>query len=201
MPRFDYPESMSRLVLRLRALPGVGPRGAERMALWILQQGRAAAHDLARSLDDTLAAVRSCDTCGFFSENNACPACGARVPEPDVLCVVEQATDVMSIERSGSFAGRFHVLGGRLSPLDNIGPEKLRIAALLQNLDGVTEVILALGSDVEGEATANYLARLLEGRVLKITRPAQGLPAGGALEQADALTLSRALAARAHFTP
>jgi len=191
---------MRDLVRRLRALPGVGPRGAERMALWLLQGGRAAAHDLARGIEETLATVNACPKCGFFAEDAHCPACHARIGEPDVLCVVEQATDVISIERSGSYAGRFLVLGGRLSPLDNIGPENLRISTLLENLDGVDEVILALGSDVEGEATANYLARLLEGRVRKITRPAQGLPAGGGLEQADALTLARALAARSSIT-
>ena len=145
-----------------------------------------------------MAQVRPCSLCGFFTENDPCPLCTDPNRDPSLLCIVEQATDILPLERSGAFQGRYHALGGRISPLDHIGPEHLRIPALLQRLKEhpPTEVILALGGDVEGEATSHYIAHLLQEHTLKVSRLAQGLPAGSGLEYADELTLSRALTGR-----
>ncbi len=196
MARIEYPEAVGALVEELRRLPGVGPRSAERMAIWLLQSAKADPLALAAVLEKAKAEVVSCPTCGFFATADRCAICADHSREP-VICVVEQATDVLPLERSGVFKGRYHCLGGKLSPLDNVTPEDLRIGQLLQRIEGenVPEVILAPGSDVEGEATANYLASLLRGKC-HITRIAQGLPAGGGLEHADALTLARALEGR-----
>lgn len=196
MARIEYPEAVGALVDQLRRLPGVGPRSAERMAIWLLQSAKADPLALAAVLEKAKAEVISCPTCGFFATAERCAICADTSREP-VLCVVEQATDVLPIERSGVFKGRYHCLGGKLSPLDNVTPEDLRIGQLMKRIEAenVPEVILAPGSDVEGEATANYLASLLRGKC-HITRIAQGLPAGGGLEHADALTLARALEGR-----
>jgi recombination protein RecR len=198
MRKADYPEAVQHLILHLRQLPGVGPRGAERIALWMLQGGRAAAADLAASVGATLAGVANCPVCGFFSAaGGACPLCDDPARDRSLLCIVEQPSDVLPIERTGAFAGLYHVLGGKLSPLDNVGPDQLRLAPLRPRLcDGVAEVILALGSDVEGEATCHYLRDHLAGCPCRVTRLAQGMPAGGGLESADTLTLLRAMAGR-----
>ena len=196
MARIEYPEAVGALVEELRRLPGVGPRSAERMAIWLLQSAKADPLALAAVLEKAKAEVVSCPTCGFFATADRCAICADHSREP-ILCVVEQATDVLPLERSGVFKGRSHCLGGKLSPLDNVTPEDLRIGQLLRRIEAenVPEVILAPGSDVEGEATANYLASLLRGKC-HITRIAQGLPAGGGLEHADALTLARAMEGR-----
>ena len=196
MARIEYPEAVGALVEELRRLPGVGPRSAERMAIWLLQSAKADPLALAAVLEKAKAEVVSCPTCGFFATVDRCAICADHSREP-ILCVVEQATDVLPLERSGVFKGRYHCLGGKLSPLDNVTPEDLRIGQLLRRIEAenVPEVILAPGSDVEGEATANYLASLLRGKC-HITRIAQGLPAGGGLEHADALTLARAMEGR-----
>lgn len=196
MARIEYPEAVGALVEELRRLPGVGPRSAERMAIWLLQSAKADPLALAAVLEKAKAEVVSCPTCGFFATADRCAICADHSREP-VICVVEQATDVLPLERSGVFKGRYHCLGGKLSPLDNVTPEDLRIGQLLRRIEAenVPEVILAPGSDVEGEATANYLASLLRGKC-HITRIAQGLPAGGGLEHADALTLARAMEGR-----
>jgi len=196
MAKIEYPESVTELVAELRRLPGVGPRSAERMAIWLLQSPKADPAALAESLVRAKGEVHACATCGFFATGERCSVCDHPNREA-VLCVVEQATDVLPMERSGVFKGRYHCLGGRLSPLDNVTPEDLRIGSMLQRIESeaVEEVILALGADVEGEATANYLAGLLKGRC-RVTRLAQGLPAGGGLEHADALTLARAMEGR-----
>ena len=192
----DYPGPFAALVRELRRLPGVGPRSAERMALWLLDDG-----ERPTALADALAAardgVRQCADCGFFAVEEKCVICLDHDRE-DLLCVVERATDILPIERSGAFRGLYHALGGRLSPLEHVGPEDLRLAELTSRLErGVfTEVILALSTDVEGEATANYLSDLLAPRGVKVSRLAQGMPAGGGLEHADELTLARAMAGR-----
>ncbi len=196
MARIEYPEAVGRLVEEFRRLPGVGPRSAERIAIWLLQSAKADPLALARALELAKEEVVACPVCGFFATAERCAICADSSREP-VICVVEQATDVLPLERSGAFKGRYHCLGGKLSPLDNVTPDDLRIGSLLARIEreGVPEIILAPGSDVEGEATANYLAGLLRGRC-RITRIAQGLPAGGGLEHADALTLARALEGR-----
>ena len=199
MKRIDFPEPVKLLIAELKRLPGVGPRSAERIAVWLLQSPKANPAPLAESLVSAKAAVRPCPQCGFFATADGCDVCDDPVRDDSLLCVVEQATDVLPLERSGAFRGRYHCLGGKLSPLDRVSPEDLRIPSLVRRIeaaDGEIEVILALGSDVEGEATANYLADLLRGRNCRLTRIAQGLPAGGGLEHADELTLMRAMQGR-----
>jgi len=196
MARIEYPEAVGKLVDELRRLPGVGPRSAERIAIWLLQSAKADPMALAAALEKAKDEVVACPVCGFFATAERCAIC-ADPSRESVLCVVEQATDVLPLERSGAFKGRYHCLGGKLSPLDNVTPDDLRIGSLLRRIEHeeVSEVILAPGSDVEGEATANYIASLLKGKC-HVTRIAQGLPAGGGLEHADALTLARALEGR-----
>lgn len=192
----DYPDSFRALVRELRRLPGVGPRGAERMALWLIEDLERPA-SFSAALMDARNGVMRCRMCGFFSETETCVVCADDGRE-QILCVIERVTDVLPIERSGAFHGHYHVLGGRLAPLEHVGPEDLRIRELMERLGSgrYREVILALSTDVEGDATANYLAELLAPRGISVTRLAQGMPAGGGLEHADELTLSRALSGR-----
>jgi recombination protein RecR len=202
MRRADFPEPVKALVAELKRLPGIGPRSAERVAVWLLQSAKANPVALAERLLVAKESVRPCPTCGFFATELGCDVCDDPARDDSILCVVEQATDVLPLERSGSFRGRYHCLGGKLSPLDRVAPEDLRISPLVRRIEaapGEIEVILALGSDVEGEATANYLAEILRGRNCKLTRIAQGLPAGGGLEHADDLTLMRAMQGRRSF--
>ena len=199
MTRADFPEPVKLLVGELKRLPGIGPRSAERIAVWLLQNPKADPPALAHALQSADATVRPCPQCGFFATDSGCGICDDPHRDDGMLCVVEQATDVLPLERSGAFRGRYHCLGGKLSPLDRVSPDDLHIPALLRRVDAAPaaiEVILALGSDVEGEATANYLADLLRGKNCHLTRIAQGLPAGGGLEHADALTLMRAMQGR-----
>lgn len=199
MKRIDFPEPVKDLVGELKRLPGIGPRSAERIAVWLLQSPKADPSTLAGALLVAKEMVRPCAVCGFFATEAGCDVCDDPTRDDKTLCVVEQATDVLPLERSGAFRGRYHCLGGKLSPLDRVSPEDLRIPPLIRRIEAAPEeieVILALGSDVEGEATANYLAELLRGRNCKLTRIAQGLPAGGGLEHADELTLMRAMQGR-----
>ncbi len=202
MPRADFPEPVKTLIAELKRLPGVGPRSAERIAVWLLQSPKADPPALAEAVRAAGESVVSCPECGFFALPGDCPLCQDSRRDASLLCVVEQATDVLPLERSGAFRGHYHCLGGKLSPLDRVSPEDLRIPQLLARLPRLGpegEVILALGSDVEGEATANYLADVVRGRGCRVTRIAQGLPAGGGLEHADELTLLRALQGRRDF--
>lgn len=199
MKRADFPEPVKALVAELKRLPGIGPRSAERIAVWLLQSPKANPAPLAEVLLVAREKVRPCPVCGFFATEAGCEVCDDPARDDRILCVVEQATDVLPLERSGAFRGRYHCLGGKLSPLDRVSPDDLRIPPLIRRIESAPEeieVILALGSDVEGEATANYLAELLRGRNCRLTRIAQGLPAGGGLEHADELTLLRAMQGR-----
>lgn len=182
-------------------MPGIGPRSAERIALWMIQSPDARALEIAEAISRSTAGVRNCVRCGFFSEQELCTICSDPDRDSSLLCVVEQPTDVLPLERTGAYSGLYHTLGGKLSPLDHVGPENLRIESLFQRVRGERpqEVILALSADVEGEATASYLGELLSREVTKITRIAQGLPAGLGLENADDLTLSRAFSGRIIF--
>lgn len=169
------------------------------MALRMLVGDRRLPGDLAAALEAAVSRVATCPACGFFRSRQApCAICDDPRRDATLLCVVEQAADVLPIERSGAFQGIYHVLGGRLSPLDGVGPEDLRIASLVDRvrMGKPGEVVLALSADVEGEATANYLAGLIAPMGIAISRLAQGLPAGGGLDNADALTLARAIAGR-----
>ena len=199
MAQADFPDPVKVLIGELKRLPGVGPRSAERIAIWLLQSPTADVPALAAALTHAKASIVACPVCGFFAVHGSCQLCDDPKRDDLTLCVVEQATDVLPLERSGAFRGRYHCLGGKLSPLDRVSPDDLRIPALLQRVDAAPveiEVILALGADVEGEVTANYLAGLLRGRKCRISRIAQGLPAGGGLEHADELTLLRAIQGR-----
>jgi len=192
------PAAVTDLAAALARLPGIGPRSAERIALHLVQSDPAAVQSLAETLNRARERVRTCGTCGALSESDVCPICADTRRDITVLCLVELPLDVLRIERSATYRGRYHVLGGRLSPLNGVGPEDLRITELERRLDGqaVQEIILALGSDVEGDATVHYLVRRLAPRGIRLTRLAQGLPAGSGLEYADELTLSRALEGR-----
>ena len=199
MAKIEFPQPMVDLIAELKRLPGIGPRSAERMAVWMIQSKKSNAAELGVAIGQAQDTVSLCDQCGFFATEAICPVCRDEFRQQDVFCVVEQPTDVLPLERSGAFKGMYHCLGGKLSPLDGVGPEDLRISSLLQRLSQaveVSEVILALSSDVEGEATANYLAEIMEKRDVRVSRIAQGLPAGGGLEHADDLTLLRALQGR-----
>ena len=196
--RAEYPEPIRLLIAELKRMPGIGPRSAERIALWMMQSRNARSLDIAAAIDVASKRVQSCTQCGFFAEDGLCAFCADSGRDTTVLCVVEQATDILPLERTGVFRGLYHALGGRISPLDHIGPEHLRIPQLLERIKtgAPSEIILALGSDVEGEATSSYLVSLLKELSVSITRIAQGLPVGGDLEHADELTLSRALSGR-----
>jgi recombination protein RecR len=198
MSRADYPQPIQELIAELKCLPGVGPRSAERMAVWMIQHKKRNPLELAQALSEAEASVTLCSACGFFATADGCTICDDHKRDEKLVCVVELATDVIPLERSGAFGGYYHCLGGKLSPLDNVTPSDLRINQLLKRLETLeeVEVILALSSDVEGEATANYLSEVLAEKKCSVTRIAQGLPAGGGLEHADELTLMRALQGR-----
>jgi recombination protein RecR len=192
------PESIVSLIAALTKLPGIGPRSAERIALHLVQSDRAAVRQLADAILLAREKIQFCATCGALTEKSPCSICDDSRRDASLVCVVERAVDILSIEKAGSFRGKFHVLGGRISPLDGVEPEDLRIAELEKRLarEPIREIVIALATDVEGDATSSYLARRLAGPNLKITRIAYGLPAGSGLEFADELTLSRALEGR-----
>jgi recombination protein RecR len=196
--RVEYPGPIRALIAELKRMPGVGPRSAERIALWMVQARDARPRDIAAAIGVVCEAIHACPQCGFFTSDPLCEFCAAPDRDSSLLCVVEQPTDVLPLERTGVFRGRYHSLGGRISPLEHVGPDDLRIAALISRVrnEHPAEVILALGTDVEGDATANYIAELLRDLPVAVSRIAQGLPAGGGLEHADELTLNRALTGR-----
>jgi len=200
MANVDYPEPVRALISHLKQLPGIGPKSAERIAVWLMQQGGDTSASFAEALGSAASTVVECGACGFFAtEDRGCAICNSVQRDETSLCVVENPTDILPLERSGAFTGQYHSLRGRISPLDDVGPEDLRIRELIERLrsGAFTEVILALGSDVEGEATGNYLVELLgEFDGVRVTRLAQGIPAGGGLDSADELTLMRALQGR-----
>jgi recombination protein RecR len=179
-------------------MPGVGPRSAERIALWMVQARHEQPEAIARAISATRTAIRPCALCGFFATDDLCEICADDSRAKELLCVVEQPTDILPLEKTSAFRGRYHSLGGRISPLDRVAPEDLRIASLIERVEKEKpdEVIFALAADVEGEATTNYLVELLKRFPVNLTRIAHGLPAGGGLESADELTLYRALSGR-----
>jgi len=193
-----FPASISALISALGKLPGVGPRSAERIALHIVQADTPAVRQLADAILQARDRIQFCTNCGALTEKSPCPICADARRDASLLCVVERAVDILSIEKSGTFRGKFHVLGGKISPLDGVEPEDLRITELERRLraEPIKEVVIALGTDVEGDATSFYLAKRLARKGLKISRIAYGLPAGSGLEYADQLTLSRALEGR-----
>jgi len=192
------PDSIVTLIASLSKLPGVGPRSAERIALHLVQSDSSSVQSLAEAILSARQKIKFCEICGSLTEQSPCSICTDPRRDASLICVVERAVDILSIEKAGSFRGKFHVLGGKISPLDGVEPEDLRIAGLEKRLttEPVHEVIIALGTDVEGDATSHYLAKRLARPNLKISRIAYGLPAGSGLEFADELTLSRALEGR-----
>ena len=197
-----YEGAIQDLVDELGRLPGVGPKSAQRIAFHILAAEPADVRRLVDALTEVKAKVRFCEVCGNVAQEERCAICRDPRRSLEVICVVEEAKDVVAIERTREFRGRYHVLGGAINPIAGIGPDDLRIAGLLTRLaDGqVTEVILATDPNVEGEATATYLARLLVPLGLTVSRLASGLPVGGDLEYADEVTLGRAFEGRRRLT-
>jgi recombination protein RecR len=192
------PESIIALTLALSKLPGVGPRSAERIALHLVQTDTGIVKQLADTIMHAREKIQFCTTCGALTEKSPCSICDDARRDGSLICVVERAVDILSVEKSGTFRGKFHVLGGKISPLDGVEPDDLRIAELEKRLqhEPIKEIVIALGTDVEGDATSFYLAKRLARAGLKLSRIAYGLPAGSGLEFADELTLSRALEGR-----
>jgi len=190
--------SLARLIDALRTLPGVGQKTAQRMAFHLLQDGRDGARALSESLTTALARVGRCRQCRMLTESELCSICASPQRDAGLLCVVESPADVVAIEQSGGFRGRYFVLMGHLSPLDGIGPDQLGIRELETLLDAgsVNEMILATNPTVEGEATAHFLSEIARARGLRATRIAHGVPIGGELEYIDGGTLAHALAGR-----
>jgi len=194
----QFTPRLQQLLQALRSLPGVGNKTAQRMAFHLLERNREGALALATALEAAVREVRRCARCRMFAEAELCTICSAAGRDAGILCVVESPADVMAIEESASYRGRYFVLHGRLSPLDGIGPEELGIAqfSALLSADDLQEIILATSATVEGEATAAYLASLAAEQGKRATRIAHGVPIGGELEYVDSSTLSRAIAAR-----
>lgn len=191
-------DPIARLVKELAKLPGIGEKTAQRLAFHILKAGSGYAGDLAAAIAGVVRDVRLCSSCQTLTDRDPCALCADPQRDPRLICVVEGVPDLLAVERTHEFRGRYHVLHGALSPLDGVGPGDLKIRELLVRLETTPaeEVIVATNPDVEGEATALYLQRLLKPLGVKVTRIAQGVPMGGDLEYADQVTLARALAGR-----
>ena len=193
-----YDGAIQRLIDAFGRLPGIGPKGAQRIAFHLLSASQEEADELASAIEEVKAKIRFCEICGNVCESSPCPVCVDPRRDHGIICVVEEPKDVMSIERTREYRGLYHVLGGAINPMANVGPADLNIPKLLERLgDGeVKEVVLALDPNIEGEATVTYLSRLLTPLDLKVTRLASGLPVGSDLEYADEVTLARALDGR-----
>lgn len=194
----SLPESIVALTAALGRLPGIGPRSAERIALHLVQADAPAVRQLAETILAARERIRLCSLCGALTESDPCAICADARRDASLVCVVERPTDILSIEKAGSFRGKYHVLGGKISPLNGVEPDDLRIGQLEARLtrEPIQEIVIALPTDVEGDATSFYLAKQLAARGVKVTRIAHGLPAGSGLDFADELTLTRALEGR-----
>jgi recombination protein RecR len=195
-------EYLERAIEQLAKLPGTGRKSAQRIAIHLLKQNDESAHKLAQAIVDLKDKVTRCSVCGNVSDSDPCKICDNPKRDATEICVVEEFNDVYIIEKSNEFRGRYHVLGGVISPMDNIGPDKLRIQELLKRVgedDRIDEIILALNPDAEGEATSYYINKLLKEYDVKVTRIAYGIPMGTELEFIDEATLSRAFASRNSF--
>jgi recombination protein RecR len=193
-----YTPPVQSLIDELGRLPGIGPKSAQRIAFHLLKLSPEDANRLAHAIREAKEKVRFCERCFNVAEGTLCPICADDRRDPTVVCVVEESRDIVAIERTGEFRGRYHVLMGAMNPLEGIGPEQLKVRELLNRLtpEGIEEVIVCTNPNTEGEVTAMYLARMLKPLGLKVTRIASGLPVGGDLEYADELTLGRALEGR-----
>jgi recombination protein RecR len=193
-----YAPPIARLLEELQRLPGVGPKSAQRIAYWLLTAESADAQRLADSITEVKRTIHFCPVCFNFAEGDLCEVCADPGRDRTKICVVEEPRDLVALDRTGEFRGTYHVLQGAISPIDGIGPDRLRVRELIDRLapGEVTEVVIATNPNVEGETTALYLARLIKPLGIKVTRIASGLPVGGDLEYADEVTLGRALEAR-----
>ena len=197
-----YPPSVVNLIKQLSRLPGIGEKTAERLTMHILQESSHDVTQLAQSILDVKNKLRLCRRCFALSDTELCWICSNPNRDVSMLCVVEQPTDMASIEKSGSFNGYYHILGGALAPMEGIGPEQIRVQEIIRRIkrdSEIKEVILATGTNVEGESTASYIAKLLEQYPVKVTRIASGVPIGGDLKYIDRVTLKRALEKRHDF--
>ncbi len=193
-----YPSSILNLIKNISRLPGIGEKTAERLAMHILHSPRKEAEQLSRSILETKDKIRLCSMCFGLSDGEVCNVCKDRTRDDAILCVVEQPADMVSIEKSGSFQGLYHILSGVLSPMNGVGPDDIRIKELISRIKegNVKEVVLATSTSVEGEATAAYIADRLENYPVKVTRIASGIPMGGDLKYVDQVTLKRAMETR-----
>jgi recombination protein RecR len=196
-----YARPLAQLLEQLEKLPGIGPKSAQRLAFHILRAPREESEKLAQAVRDVRDKIRPCSCCGNFTDEELCDICLDPRRDEALLCVVAEARDLIAIESSREFRGRYHVLGGVMNPLEGIGPEQLNIGGLMQRVAGenVNEIMLALSPTVEGETTANYLANLLKPRNVRITQLARGLPFGGDLDYADQVTIAGAVRGRREF--
>jgi len=192
-----YAQPLSQLIGQLSKLPGVGPKTAQRLAFHILEMKQKDAQDLAKSISEIRNKLSYCSICNNLTQNDPCQICSQHKRDKSLICVVEEVKDVIAMEKTGEYKGVYHVLHGAISPIDGVGPEDIKIKSLLPRLDeNTSEVILATDPNVEGEATAMYISKLLKPLGVKVTRIAHGLPVGGDLEYADEVTLSKALEGR-----
>jgi recombination protein RecR len=197
----DYPAPVARLIDELRRLPGIGPKSAQRIAYHIMKGNREDADRLAAAIGELMAGIRSCSQCNAFTDAEVCATCTDPGRSERVICVVEEPHNLLAVERTRDFKGRYHVLHGVLSPLQGVGPDELKIQGLIERLGSghVDEVILATSPTVEGEATAVYLARVLKPLGVRVTRIAMGVPVGADLEWADEVTMAKALEGRREY--
>ncbi|HIG31773.1 MAG TPA: recombination protein RecR [Verrucomicrobiales bacterium] len=194
----QLPQLLVHLTQSLSKLPGIGPKSAERIALYLVQTDPVQVHQIAQTIKDACDKISDCSICGALTEDQPCGICKNPQRDHRLICLVEKPSDLINLEKSGIFKGRYHVLGGKISPINGIGPEDLRIEQLEQRIKTETpeEIIIALDTDVEGDATSYYLAERLSSSSVKVTRLAHGIPAGSGLEYADELTLNHALSGR-----
>ncbi len=197
---FKSAQSVERLIGELSRLPGIGRKTAQRLTFWILKMKKQDAERLAKTILEVKEKVMRCSICSNITETDPCHVCSDPKRDRSIICVVEEANDILALEKSGAYRGLYHVLQGVLSPLDGVGPDQLRFKELVSRLkDGIKEVIIATNPNVEGEATAVYISRLIKPLNIKVTRIARGLPIGSDIEYADQNTLSKALQGRQEF--
>lgn len=194
----DYPTPVRQLIDALKKLPGIGPRSAERVALFIMQSEPRLAEELAAAVRLARGAIKNCSRCGSYTATDPCEICSGPRRDKGLICVVERPADILRIEKTGEFGGVYHALMGKIAPLDGVGPEQLRIEELLKRVQAERprEVVIALSGDAQSEATTHHLVDVLKPTGVSITRIASGIPVGSGLEYADELTLGRALAGR-----
>lgn len=194
---FDFPEPIERLIEAFGKLPGIGPKTAQRLALFVLKGKNDYPVELAEALTEIKSRIRLCSICGNYTEKDPCSICSKENRKRELICIVEEPKDIIALEKTNEYRGLYHCLHGTISPIDGIGPEQIKIKELLARLtDDVKEIIIATNSTVEGDATALYLSRLIKPLGIKITRIAQGIPVGGDIDYTDEITLSKAFLGR-----